>query len=108
MSHDPSTQNRGVTISDFRPCSKYLSRSQAPFYYCALHTVANRNEGTFELLRYSLGGDHPSQTTRLQLSPARIHGTRLDILYEKSGISPATLERLAPPLQRLPPILHNP
>ena len=74
MSHGPSTQDRGVTISDFRLCSIYLSRSQASFYYCALHTVANRNEETFELLRYSLGGDRPSQTTRLTQSRARITG----------------------------------
>ena len=107
MSHDPSTQNRGVTISDFRLSSRYLSRCQAPFYYCALHTVANRNEGTFELLRYSLGGDHPSQTTRLQLSPARIHGTELDFLRKKSGISPTAPLWLAPQDQCLPPILHN-
>ena len=31
-------------------------------------------EGTFERLRYNLGGDHPSQTTHQTLSPARITG----------------------------------
>jgi len=35
-------------------------------------------EGTFELLRYSLGGDRPSQTAHLALSTARIHGTGLE------------------------------
>ena len=81
MSHGPSTQNRGVTISDFRLCSKYLSRSQAPLCYCALCTIADRAEGTFELLRYSLGEDHPSQTTQLALFPAPIQGSRLEFLH---------------------------
>ncbi len=107
MSHDPSTQNRGVTISDFRPCSTYRSHSQAPFYYCALRTIANRTEGTFELLRYSLGGDHPSQTTQLALFPIRIHGTRLEFPRRKSGISLMAPQGLAPSLQSLPPILHK-
>jgi hypothetical protein len=31
-------------------------------------------EGTFERLRYSLGGDRPSQTTRLVLSAAQLYG----------------------------------
>ena len=34
------------------------------------------------------------------------HGHRLDIKHAKSGISPMTPRRLAPPVQRLPPILH--
>ncbi len=107
MSYGPSTQNRRVTISCFRTCSRYLSRSQAPFCYCARSTIANRAEGTFELLRYSLGGDHPSQTTQLALFPARIHGTRLELPCRKSGISLMTPQGLAPPLQRLPPMLHK-
>ena len=34
--------------------------------YCA---ISVRAEGTFERLRYSLGGDRPSQTARQTLSP---------------------------------------
>ena len=30
--------------------------------------VSNHPEGTFERLRYSLGGDRPSQTARLTMS----------------------------------------
>ncbi len=62
-------RNRRITISWFPTCSTCLSRSQAPFCYCTHRTVANRAEGTFESLRYSFGGDHPSQTTRQALSP---------------------------------------
>ena len=74
MIDDPSTRNRRVTRTDFRPCSTCPSRSQAPLYSYALHTIADRAEGTFVRLRYSLGGDRPSQTTRLTLSPTRLTG----------------------------------
>jgi hypothetical protein len=77
MSDDPSTQNRRITKSCFRICSTYKSRSQAPLYLCALRVIANHAEGTFELLRYSLGGDRPSQTANQTLSYARIHGSQL-------------------------------
>jgi hypothetical protein len=36
--------------------------------------IANHAECTFELLRYALGGNRPSQTDPLTLFPARIHG----------------------------------
>lgn len=34
--------------------------------------ISNHSEGTFERLRYSLGGDRPSQTARLTLSPSTL------------------------------------
>ena len=34
--------------------------------------VSNHSEVTFERLRYLLGGDRPSQTARLTLSPIQI------------------------------------
>ena len=36
--------------------------------------MSDRTEGTFVLLRYSLGGDRPSQTTHHALSLTRITG----------------------------------
>ena len=36
--------------------------------------IADHAEGTFVLLRYFLGGNRPSQTDRLPLFHARIHG----------------------------------
>src|SRR6185437_16024648 len=36
LSHAPSTRKRGITKSDFRPCSTRPSRSQAPFCLCTL------------------------------------------------------------------------
>ena len=73
MSDGPSIRNHRITKTYFRTCSTYGSRSQAPFYLYALRLIANQAEGTFVLLRYSLGGDRPSQTAQLTLSFARIH-----------------------------------
>ena len=58
-------------------------------------------------LRYILGGDRPSQTTRLTLFTSRFHGEVLEAQNIKGGIS-----RLAPQgpqslLQSLPPILNE-
>ncbi len=59
-------------MSRFRACLTCQSRSQAPLCHCTRRLIANQAEGTFERLRYSLGGDRPSQTTRLTLFPIRI------------------------------------
>ena len=47
-------------------------------------------EPTFERLRYSLGGDRPSQTARLTMFPDQFHGRRLEFQQSKSGIPRAT------------------
>ena len=49
--------------------------------------MTDRAEGTFALLRYSLGGDRPSQTAHLALSTARIHGPELELKHNKGGVS---------------------
>ena len=64
----PSTRNHRFTRPDFRPCSTCPSRSQAPLYPYAQCAISDRAEGTFGRLRYTLGGDRPSQTTRQALS----------------------------------------
>jgi hypothetical protein len=61
-------------MSCFRTCSTCQSRSQALFCHCTRRLIANQAERTFERLRYLLGGDRPSQTTRLTLSLTRITG----------------------------------
>ena len=40
--------------------------------------ISDHAEGTFVLLRYSLGGDRPSQTAHLKLFLALIQGTKLE------------------------------
>ena len=107
MSDGPSIRNHRITKSCFRTCSTCRSRSQAPLCLYTRRLVSNQPEGTFERLRYSLGGDRPSQTTRLALSLSPIQGSRLEPKYAKGGISP-----LAPPSpktrnQSLPPILRR-
>ena len=97
-----------VTRPWFPICSTYRSRSQAGLYPYALCAIADRAEPTFGLLRYSLGGDRPSQTAHKARSPARIHGTRLEFRHGKGGISPLAPQGLASLLQSLPPILHKP
>ena len=107
MSDGPSIQNHRITKSYFRICSTYESRSQAPFYLCAQCLIANQAEGTFELLRYSLGGDRPSQTAQQKLSSALIQGSELELNHIQGGISRTTPPTLACRDQSLPPILHK-
>ena len=90
MSDGPSIQNHRITISCFRTCSTCLSRSQAPFCYCTQRLISDQPEGTFERLRYFLGGDRPSQTAHLTMSPASIQSRRLEFQYRKDGIPTAT------------------
>jgi len=61
-------------LTCFRTCSTCQSRSQAPLCLCTHCAISDRAEGTFALLRYSLGGDRPSQTTHHALSPTRMTG----------------------------------
>jgi hypothetical protein len=99
-------RNRRITKAYFRTCSTCRSRSQAPFCLYTLRAIADRAEGTFARLRYSLGGDRPSQTTRLPPSPGRIHSPGLESRLSKGGISPSAPRSLATPVPSLPPILH--
>ena len=107
MSDGPSMRNRRITRACFRTCSSCRSRSQAPLYLCALRLVSNQPEGTFVRLRYTLGGDRPSQTTRQAMSSIPIQGSKLEFQNNQGGISRMAPSRLAPELQSLPPILHR-
>ena len=106
MSDGPSIRNHRITKAYFRTCSTRRSRSQAPLCLYTLRAIADRAEGTFARLRYSLGGDRPSQTTHLPRSPRRLHSPGLEPQHCKGGISPVTPQNLATLVQRLPPILH--
>ena len=90
MSDGPSIQNHRITISCFRTCSTCLSRSQAPFCYYTQWLISDQPEGTFERLRYFLGGDRPSQTAHLTMSPDSIQSRRLEFQYRKDGIPTAS------------------
>ena len=101
MSDGPSIQNHRITISCFRTCSTCLSRSQAPFCYCTQRLISDQPEGTFERLRYFLGGDRPSQTAHLTMSPDSIQSRRLEFQYRKDGIPTATPQ---PPKRLFPSV----
>ena len=106
LSDGPPTRYHRITKPDFRPCSTCRSRSQAPFCLCTLRTISDRSEGTFGRLRYFLGGDRPSQTAHLTVSPDRIHGRRLETQQTKGGIPRMTPPNLTAWLLSLPPILY--
>ena len=100
-----SIQHSRFTKPNFRSCSTCRSRSQAPFCLYTLRMISNHSEGTFGRLRYSLGGDRPSQTARLTLSRVSLL-LRLEFRYIKGGIPRAAPRRLASSLPCLPPILY--
>src|SRR5215467_5197213 len=107
LSDGPSTRDHRITRPGFRLCSTCGSRSQAGFCPCTRRTISNRAEPTLGRLRYTLGGDRPSQTAPLPRSPGRLHGPRLEPSHSQGGISTAPPSRLAPRVHRLPPILHR-
>ncbi len=106
LSDGPSTRDHRITMTDFRLCSTCQSRSQAGLCHCTRQLISDQLEPTIARLRYSLGGDRPSQTTRHAGSRIQFHGPRLDTRKQKGGISRMPPSQLAPRFHRLPPILH--
>ena len=99
-------RNHRITMTWFPNCSTCQSHSKASLCHCTPQTISDRPELTIARLRYCLGGDRPSQTTRLPRSPTRIHSPGLVPQYRKGGISPVTPDPLARAVHSLPPILH--
>ena len=91
----------------FAPARPVGLAVKLPCCLYTLRTISDRAEGTFVRLRYILGGDRPSQTTRLALFTARLYGAMLDVQYMKGGISKLAPHRPQPMLQSLPPILSE-
>jgi hypothetical protein len=107
LSDGPSIRNHRITKPDFRPCSTCRSCSQAPLCLCTLRMISNHSEGTLGRLRYTLGGDRPSQTVHLTRSLAPIQGHRLESRYTQGGIPTSPPHKLALMSQRFPPILYR-
>src|SRR5215469_550660 len=74
LSDGPSTRDHQITMTDFRLCLSCHSYSQAGLCHCTRQLISDQLEPTIARLRYSLGGDRPSQTTRHAGSRARITG----------------------------------
>ena len=106
LSDGPSTRDHRITMTVFRLCSTCQSRSQAGLCHCTRRPISDRSEPTFARLRYYLGGDRPSQTTRHRGSRILIQGSRLDAKQVKGGISRVAPPELASWFQSPPPILH--
>src|SRR5579883_2134859 len=101
------TWDHRITMTDFRLCSSCRSRSQAGFCHCTHQLISDQLEPTIARLRYSLGGDRPSQTTRHAGSCPGINQGQLEVRDHEGGISRLAPRELAPPPQCLPPILHT-
>jgi hypothetical protein len=74
LSDGPSMQNHRITKAYFRTCSSCRTHSQPRLYFCIRRLISKQPERSFARLRYNLGGDRPSQTTRLTMSLSRITG----------------------------------
>ena len=58
----------------FAPARHVCLAVKLPYAFALLTRDTDRAEGTFVLLRYSLGGDRPSQTTHHTMSLTRVTG----------------------------------
>ena len=94
-----------VLLSHLLDLSVSQSSTLMPLH--SISTISDRAERTFELLRYALGGDRPSQTAYHALSPRPIQGARLEPQTNQAGISTLAPDDLATTLQSLPAILHR-
>ena len=56
----------------FAPARSVDLAVKHPYAFALKSVISDHAEGTFVLLRYSLGGDRPSQTTHHTLSPIRM------------------------------------
>jgi len=101
LSDDTSTRNHRITRTNFRFCSTCPSYSQADIYPYAPQPII-RLESTFALLRYTLGGDRPSQTSNHTLSLYKIK----DKLWTKKKDGISLLLKIFKIYSKLPPILH--
>ena len=74
LSDGPSTRDHRITMADFRLCSTCQSHSQAGLCHCTRQLMSDQLEPTIARLRYSLGGDRPSQTTHQTVSRSPVRG----------------------------------
>ena len=100
LSDGPSIWNHRITMTCFRTCSSCCSRSQAGLCHCTDFTVSDRDQPTFVLLRYPLGGDRPSQTSHQTLSSnlfSIVRTSKLSGRYFKDGSTKTGVFASMPP-----------
>ena len=106
LSDGHSTLCRRITRTDFRPCSRCLSRSQARLHSCALGTVADRPERTFRAPPLRFGRRPPQSNYPPGTVPPPDDGRGLGRRHEGGGIPRSAPPGLAPRARSLPPILY--
>ena len=77
-----------------------------PSAFALFRAISVRAEETFARLRYSFGGDRPSQTAHLTLSTSTLQYYMLEFQQIKGSIPTSTPTKLTPSLLRLLPILY--
>ena len=108
LSDGHSTLCRRITRTDFRPCSRCLSRSQARLHSCALGTVADRPEPTLRAPPLHFGRRPPQSNYPPGTVPRPDDGAGLGGRRGEGSIPRAPPRGLAPPLRGLLPILYTP
>ena len=107
LSDGHSTLCRRITRTDFRPCSRCLSRSQARLHSCALGTVADRPERTFRAPPLPFRRRPPQSNCPPGTVPEPVDGLGLGRRSREGSIPRAAPRGLAPPDLRLLPILYT-
>src|SRR5574344_2468271 len=99
LSDGVSIHFRRITMPQLPAGSECLPPSQAPLCHCTLfRPVTHRSEGTFGSLRYTFGGDHPSQTTHQAMSAlSRVRPRTAKGPYFKDGSATAGAAVSEPP-----------
>ena len=106
MSDGPSTRDHRITKPDFRPCSKCLSRSQAPLCLCTLSHDFRPCRGNLWAPPLLFRRRPPQSNCPPDTVPKPAYGSRLELQCPKGGIPRSTPRKLAPSLRCLPPILY--
>ena len=73
LSDGPSIQNHRITMTSFAPARLVGLAVKQPFAIALSSRFPTVIQVTFVLLRYSLGGDRPSQTAYHVLSPVLLY-----------------------------------
>ena len=107
LSDGHSTLCRRITRTDFRPCSRCLSRSQARLHSCALGTVADRPERTLCAPPLRFGRRPPQSNCPPGTVPEPVDGLGLGRRSREGSIPRAAPRGLAPPDLCLLPILYT-
>jgi hypothetical protein len=98
----------GSLSPTFVPARHVRLAVKLPCAFARFWLISIQPEGTFGRLRYSLGGDRPSQTTHLTRFFRPLAGRKVEPRTAKSGISPSPPRAPQGTAHWVPPILRIP